>query len=340
MGEIDQALRATPIDYAANHFSLCPRSGVYSAGTHATAGQDPLNDTPTFNPGLAASSGLQLLAAAATTAQGKAKLPLAPATAIPLLRAPGPYNPAASLPPKIVKKLLELEFVEMSELTINDTTPQVPGRAPPPARPPITNVSHWVERFALMAAVICSRFPEKSPELFAYLGTIVRAERNYDGQRWVTYDRQYRREALARKDLNWSVTDSRLYSEAFTGRARAIARCTYCLQDDHTDAYCTSNPNRAMLNYYPAPVMWPTPAAWPTMASLPGTSAKSSEICRRFNEGRCRHPRCRYRHSCSWCQAAHPAVQCPLQAGQQPHGRSRSPPRPLGKATPPSTGPR
>ena len=282
-----------------------------------------------------APSGLQLLAAAATAAQGKGKAkPKPPAAPTSLLRAPGPYNPAASLPPKIVKKLLELEFVEMSELTINDTPP---GRAPPPARPPITDVSHWVERLALMAAVICSRFPEKSPELFAYLGTIVRAERNYEGQRWVTYDRQYRREALARKDLNWSVTDSRLYSEAFTGRARAIARCTYCLQDDHTEAYCTSNPNRAMLNYYPAPMVWPTPATWPTMASLPGPSAKSPEICRRFNEGRCRHPRCKYRHSCSLCQASHPAIQCPLQAG---HGRSRSSPRSLSKATHPLMVPR
>jgi hypothetical protein len=30
-----------------------------------------------------------------------------------------------------------------------------------------------------MAAVICSCFPDKAPEIFAYLGTIVRAERNY-----------------------------------------------------------------------------------------------------------------------------------------------------------------
>jgi hypothetical protein len=44
---------------------------------------------------------------------------------------------------------------------------------------------------------------------------------------------QYRRQALERQDLNWSVIDSRLYNEAFTGRARPIARCTYCLQDDH-----------------------------------------------------------------------------------------------------------
>ena len=47
-----------------------------------------------------------------------------------------------------------------------------------------------------MAAVISSQFPDKALEMFAYLGTIVRAERNYEGQHWVTHDRQFRREAL------------------------------------------------------------------------------------------------------------------------------------------------
>jgi hypothetical protein len=51
-----------------------------------------------------------------------------------------------------------------------------------------------------MAAVLATRFPSKAPELFAYQATITRAERNYEGKRWVAYDRHYRREALARKD--------------------------------------------------------------------------------------------------------------------------------------------
>ena len=85
-----------------------------------------------------------------------------------------------------------------------------------------------------MAVILTTRFPEKAPEFFAYQAMIVRAERNYEGNRWVVYDRQFRREALARKDLNWSVPHSRLYNKAFTGRARAIPRYTFCLQDDHT----------------------------------------------------------------------------------------------------------
>jgi len=52
--------------------------------------------------------------------------------------------------------------------------------------------------------------------------SIVRAERNYEGRQWVVYDRQYRWEALASKDLNWSVPNVRLYNEAFTGQQEGL----------------------------------------------------------------------------------------------------------------------
>ncbi len=80
-----------------------------------------------------------------------------------------------------------------------------------------------------MAAILASQFPKMAPELFAYQASNVRAERNYEGKQWVLYDCQYWREALARKDLNWSVPYVKLYNEAFTGRAKAIPRCTVYL---------------------------------------------------------------------------------------------------------------
>ena len=45
------------------------------------------------------------------------------------LQAPGPYNPAAALPPKVVKKILAMELVEMSELRA-DVWPEEPALAP------------------------------------------------------------------------------------------------------------------------------------------------------------------------------------------------------------------
>ena len=89
---------------------------------------------------------------------------------------------------------------------MDDNLPNTPGHPPAPARLPITDISQWIEHFSIMAAILATHFPDKAPELWAYQATIVGAEHNYDGKRWVTYDLQYRGEALARKDLNWSIT--------------------------------------------------------------------------------------------------------------------------------------
>ena len=142
----------------------------------------------------------------------------------------------------------------MLELTANNAPPQVPGRAPPPVHLPITDISQWVEKFSMMIAIICSRFPDKATEMFAYLGTIVGAERDYEGQCWVTYDRQFRRKALANKYLNWLVIDSRLYNEAFMGCAKAIARCSFYLQDDHIYGRILSQQPQPLL---PRWIPWP-----------------------------------------------------------------------------------
>ena len=203
-----------------------------------------------------------------------------------------------------------------------------------------------------MAATLVTRFPEKAPELFAYQASIVRAERNYEPGRWVSYDRQFRhealarrdlnwsvpdprlyseaftggREALARRDLNWSVPDPRLYSEAFTGRARAIPRCQFCLQDDHTEPYCPRNTDRPWLNWFPdIPSPRPQqPPGLPPRTGPPTRQRPLAEQCRRFNEGRCRPARCHYTHACRDCRGPHPAVSCvPTQALTS--GRSRSP---------------
>lgn len=174
-----------------------------------------------------------------------------------------------------------------------------------------------------MAATLTARFPEKAPELFAYQAQIVWAERNYEPGRWVVYDRQYRREALARKDLNWSVTDPRLYSEAFTGRARAIPRCQFCLQDDHTGQYCPQNPDRP----WPTWVQEATPSHRPAHsagsgAGLPAHQRPLAELCRRFNAGKCRLARCRFSHACRDCGGPHPGIACP-SATQRPRSPVR-----------------
>ena len=156
----------------------------------------------------------------------------------------GLYNPAAILSAKVAKRILDLDFVEMSEIALDDPPVQVPGQPPLPARPPVQDISVWVEKYSVMAALLASRFPEKALELFAYQASIVRAKHNFVDRRWVAFDRCFRREALTPKNLDWPVPNACLYNEAFTGRARAIPRCSFCLQGDHVAQYCPRNPTR------------------------------------------------------------------------------------------------
>ena len=303
-----------------------------AAGPAGSAPGSPLRvgmlpSMPTFMPTPAAAQGLELLAAAAAASSSKD-----PSSTIPAhsLARSGPFNPATSLPAKLVRRILDLEFVEMSEISVDSDLPQASTRAPTPARLPVTDISIWVERFSLMAAILVTRFPGKAAELFAYQASIIRAERNYEGKRWVVYDRQFRREALARKDLNWSTPDSRLYNEAFTGRAKAIARCNHCLQDDHVTSLCPRNPNQPLPPWFPDMLSWP--GASFQQGHRPSTPRAS--ICRRWNEGRCKFQACKYRHECLACGGPHMALECPQRCSNP---RSRSPVR--GVACQPMFGP-
>ena len=51
---------------------------------------------------------------------------------------PGPFNPAAHLPPEVVEKILNLEFVEMAELTIDEESISADV---PPTPTPIADIS-------------------------------------------------------------------------------------------------------------------------------------------------------------------------------------------------------
>ena len=118
------------------------------------------------------------------------------------------------------------------------------------------------------------------------------------------------------------MPDACLYNEAFTGRAKAIWRCSFCLQDDHDQNTCPQNPHCLFLGWLPQMGVWPMPVFPQPSVTKP---TASREICRRFNEGRCnKQQRCKYLHSCSTCNGPHPQLQCP---NRPPAGPSRSPQR-------------
>ena len=209
-----------------------------------------LKQSTNCKPEISTPNRLELVAAAATSVPKMAKP--TPLTSEASLSIPDPYNPTAVLPQRVVKKILNLEFVEMAELT-TDAWQNVLLSEPPylTHRPThtasVTDISVWLEFYSRIAAIIVTHFPEKAPELWAHQATILRVARNYKGTAWVTYDLQFQQEALARKDLNWSVTDSRLYNEAFMGKAKAIPQCHHCLSENHISLHCPVNPNPPLV---------------------------------------------------------------------------------------------
>lgn len=231
-------------------------------------------------------------------------------TKVSTLHQQGPFNPAALVATSVAKKILNLQFVEIADIALDEPLPSTSKHST--YRPPVRNISRWIEKYAIMAALLCARFPEKGPELFAYLQTIVAAERDYETDQWLVYDRLYRRQALSQKSLDWSVIDSRLYQSSFTGRARTIVRCPDCLEGHDKSEPCRLQPQ-------PLVVAWPQPA-WqsqpyayqPTQPVFNPTQAlQHPEPCRRYNKGLCKSgSKCKYQHVCSACGGRHPASHC------------------------------
>ena len=219
---------------------------------------------------------------AASTATSNPSLPAAALTAA------GPYNPAASLPPKVVKKVLDLEFVEMTELRADiwvdePQAPEVGGpMRRPPSKPPVTDIKVWLECYAKMAALLVSRYPHKGPELWAYQSKILRAAHNYEGTNWVAYDRQYRRDMLARKDLNWSTQ-----KPDFTTRHSRVGQRplpTLPLRGPRSTPVSPQPPD---------PRQGIAQLAMATaVVQQPRALASRTEVCRNYNTSRCRYSRC------------------------------------------------
>ena len=65
----------------------------------------------------------------------------------------------------------------------------------------------WTECHPTLVAMLAVRHPEKTPHFMAYLCTITRASRNFEGTAWATYDKAYRRQAANHKSLDWATID-------------------------------------------------------------------------------------------------------------------------------------
>ena len=108
-------------------------------------------------------------------------LPSWPISASAVLKDTGATNNSAlalpvfsSIPPKLVKRLLEKQYVEMWEMLLE--TWQLEAEltcchAKHPKHSLVMDISVWMECFATIAAVLSSAYPDEAPHFFAYLRT-------------------------------------------------------------------------------------------------------------------------------------------------------------------------
>ena len=169
-----------------------------------------------------------------------ATLPMMPTSIPPLVNQIG-----IPIPPKLSKKILDLEFNEISELLPDTWNIQEEERGCCShcitRRGPVTDILVWLECFAALEAVLSTKYPDKVTHFMAHQRTIIKAQRCFVGDGWVTYDSTCRQASAASKSLDWGLIDFSLYNEMFTGRTRAIISCRYCLSEHH-DKECADAP--------------------------------------------------------------------------------------------------
>ena len=237
----------------------CEIPPLYSSGTATTLPTFPLESTA----GLPNILGLG----------GEAASPLVPAAIASQL---------PPIPPKLTKKILELEFIDMAELVPDAWRFQEEeagkcchGAKRVPRRGPVTDIMLWVECYSTLVAVLTTKHPEKAPNLMAYLKTIVKAQRAFHGDGWVSYDMTFRRQAANTKSLDWEKVDFTLFNETFAGRAKIVNRCKFCLSEHHASAECMYAPETKSGSNPP-----PTP---PPARRGPQEQRQPGQVCLLFN---------------------------------------------------------
>ena len=160
-----------------------------------------------------------------------------PASAVPAGLFMG--DSLAPLPAKIVKKIIVLEYVEMADLLLKAWLLEESVMEAQLQRQKglITDILTWVQCYSVLVSTLSLPYPDKVPELMAYLSTIIRCQRDYNSP-WVLYDRAFRSRAKVTQDLNRSVVNTSLFNLCFGGRTRRCYICQLYLSEQHCSEGC------------------------------------------------------------------------------------------------------
>ena len=177
----------------------------------------------------------------------------------------------------------------------------------------MTDIFTWIHCYTAYVSVLASRYQGVVPELMAYLVTITHLSQDFSGLAWVRYDATFRRQAAITGNRKWSQINPSLYSICFMGCAQVLKRCELCLSSTHTTNQCVlaADPDPELPTRLKAVESAVVSLATQHQNTHRVYRPMSTEICRLYNDNRCRFPKCRYRHACLKCNGDHPASSCP-----------------------------
>lgn len=82
------------------------------------------------------------------------------------------------------------------------------GQVPRVGHREVPDFESWLQCFSSYAAVICSKYPQKARELWAYQAMMIAEHRKCGGRGWLLYDRAFRQQiiSLERAELTRACT--------------------------------------------------------------------------------------------------------------------------------------
>ena len=169
----------------------------------------------------------------------------------------------------------------------------------------------WSQCFAIYVAVMSTKWPQRVPEMMAYMIQIIRASQEYEGLWWFVYDEAYRRQAAATGHVEWSKINPSIFTVCFTSKAKKGQRCKLCLSSSHSSRECTWAEGEGDLQSRLVALESARVMARPGSSRTVPSGYDWTDICKLFNEGRCTYSTCKFHHACIVCGGEHPAIANP-----------------------------
>lgn len=229
-----------------------------------------------------------------------------------------------ALPTRLLHRIWANEYIDFSELPPAKSRPRslphhLEGRVLlvhmhelDNSKKAIPDFVTWAQCFAVYAAAILLKQPQRAADLMAYFFETANNARKYRWPSWLVYDQNFRQRMADTQDIEWAKTNPSIFTRCFTNEQKSSdSWCKHCHSVDHLTISCPHAPQSGS----------------PRQEASPQPQPKKGAICRDFNtkEKGCRWgANCYRKHICSECRGTHPRFRC-FKKADAPSTSARDP---------------